>query len=184
MKKMVYLLLILIPFYAAIDCSDKAKEAEAFAMRARILGDLIMAQTSAYINQSKAYISAWEYSKVTGEDFKTSVKHVLGAQAEHAQMDFLSMKEKIAGRLEKLGQPPQEYAEAHEKLIVLHEHYLKLHSLALNPKPTQEEYEKSINELATKIERIGREFYSLLGIQAPNHERKNYVFRSQQTKSL
>jgi hypothetical protein len=164
MKKTICLFLILGPLSAAISCSDKAKEAEAFAMRARIVGDLILAQTSAYISQSKAYISAWEYSKVTGEDFKTSVRHVLGVQAEHNKIEFLSMKEKIAGRLEKLGQPPPEYAEAHEKLIVLHDHYLKLHSLALNPGPTQEKYEKSINELTAKIEKIGKEFYSLLGI--------------------
>jgi len=164
MKKTLCLFLILLPICAVPSCSDKAKEAEAFALRARILGDLILAQTSAYVSQSKAYISAWEYSKVTGEDFKTSVRHVLGVQAEHSKIDFLSMKENIAERLEKLGQPPQEYVDAHEKLIVLHDHYCKLHALALNPGPTKEKYESSINKLTGKIERLGKEFYSLLGI--------------------
>ena len=164
MKKILCVFLILFPLYAATSCGDKAKEAEAFALRARILGDLILAQTAAYISQSKAYITAFEYAKVTGEDFKTAVRHVLGFQADHSKIEFLSMKEKIADRLTKLGEPPQEYAEANEKLVLMHDMLLKLHSLALNPKPPQEKYEKSINELTAKIEKIGREFYSLLGI--------------------
>jgi hypothetical protein len=164
MKNFSLIFLILCLLIVVLSCGDKAKEAEAFAIRARIIGDLILAQTSAYISQSKAYITAWEYAKVTGEDFETSVRHVLGVQAEHNKIDFLSMKEKIAGRFEKLGQPPQEYAEAHEKLVNLHDLYLKLHALALNPKPPQEKYEKSINELTTKIEKTGKEFYSLQGI--------------------
>ena len=158
------LFLIIMSLCAATSCRDKAKEAEAYAVRARILGDLILAQTSAYISQSKAYITAWEYAKVTGEDFKTAVRHVLGIQAEHNKMEFLSTKEKIAARLEKLGQPPQEFVDAHEKLISLHDLYLKLHALALNPEPPQERYEKSIHELTKKIDEIGKKFYSLLGI--------------------
>lgn len=164
MKKALCLILVLSPFFAATCCGDKAKEAEAFALRARILGDLILAQTSAHISQSKSYITAFEYAKVTGEDFKTAVRHVLGFKADHSKIEFLSMKEKIAERLEKIGQPPNEYTEVHEKLLFLHDLYLKLHSLALNPKPPQEKYEKSINELTIKIEKTGKEFYSLLGI--------------------
>ena len=164
MKNFGWFFLIPCLLIAFLSCGDKAKEAESYVVRARIVGDLIMAQTSAYISQSKAYISAWEYAKVTGEDFETSVRHVLGVQAEHNKIEFLSMKEKIAERFEKLGQPPQNYAEAQETLSILYDLYLKLHPLVLNPSPPQDKYEKSIDELTTKIEKAGKEFYALLGI--------------------
>jgi len=133
-------------------------------MRAKLVGDLILGQTSAYISQSKAYIAVWEYAKVTGEDFKTSVRHVLGAQTEHNKIEFLAMKQNIAERLDKLEDPPEEYTAAYAKLLALHDLYLKLHALALKPVPPQDKYDKSINELVQKIQDAGDEFYSILGI--------------------
>lgn len=164
MKKAVCFLLILCPHIALSSCRDKAREAESYAMRAKLAGDLILSQTSAYISQSKAYIAVWEYAKVTGEDFETSAGHVLGAQAEHNKIEFLSMKQNIAKQLDRLEDPPGKYITAYEKLLALHDLYLKLHALALKPVPPQEKYEKSMNELVKKIQAAGDEFYSLLGI--------------------
>jgi hypothetical protein len=164
MKKVICFLLILCPYITLSNCRDKAREAEAYARRVKLVGDLILGQTSAYISQSKAYIAVWEYAKASGEDFKTSTRHVLGAQHEHNKIEFLSMKQNIAERLDKLADPPRKYTTAYEKLLALHNLYLKLHSLALNPAPSQEKYEKSVNELGKKIQDAGEEFYSLLGI--------------------
>ncbi|MBN1223505.1 MAG: hypothetical protein JXB23_09665 [Candidatus Aminicenantes bacterium] len=143
-------------------CRSKAKDDEVYELRAKLMGGIILQQATACVSQSKDYISAWEYAKVTGDDFETAAQHILGDQLTENKNMFMTGRSKIEEILEKIGNPPQKFSKAHEKLLSMHEFYLELHTLALHPSKTREKYEDSVNEIVRNIRDAGEEFYSLL----------------------
>ena len=132
-------------------------------MKVGDLSDVILTQSSACLNQSKAYTAVWEYAKVTGEDFDSAARHILGLARAEAKERFIQNKMKIDDFLQKVEGPPEKYKSSYEKLLEIYGLYVKLHDLALKPTAPQEEYEASVYKLYDKLLKEAGELHTLLG---------------------
>jgi Asp-tRNA(Asn)/Glu-tRNA(Gln) amidotransferase A subunit family amidase len=155
--------LLLIVLSLSVSCQNRANKEELYGMRIGEFSDVILAQSSACLNQSKAYTAAWEYAKVTGEDFNSAARHILGPERAEAAGRFAQNRIMIADYLEKVENPPEKYKSSYEKLIEMHKLYLKLNDVALKPTAPQEEYEASVNKLYDGLLKRAGELNALLG---------------------
>jgi hypothetical protein len=154
---------LLCILFLIVSCQNKGKEEAIYALRVGEIGDVILVQSSACLNQSKAYTAVWEYAKVTGEDFNSAARHMLGSTGAETKGQFMENKLTIENLLHKIENPPEKYKSAYEKLIGMHGLYLKLHDLSLKPTPPQEEYEASVNKLYDTLLKEAGELNTLLG---------------------
>jgi hypothetical protein len=160
---MIFYILLLRILFLNIGCQNKGKEEDLYALKVEDLGDIILVQSSACLNQSKAYTAVWEYVKVTGEEFDSAARHILGPARAEAKERFIQNKMKIDDFLQKVESPPEKYKSSHEKLLGMYGLYVKLHDLALKPTASQEEYEASIYKLYDKLLKEAGELHTLLG---------------------
>jgi len=159
----IYYIFLLCVLFLNIFCQNKGKEEAMYAMRVGELGDIILVQSSACLNQSKAYTAVWEYAKVTGEDFDSAARHILGPARAEAKDQFALNKMNIEDFLKKIEDPPETYKSSHAKLLKMYDIYVKLNDLALKPSAPQEEYEASIFKLYDKLLKEAGELHTLLG---------------------
>jgi hypothetical protein len=159
---MIFYVLLLCVLFLDINCQNKGKEENMYALRVEDLGDLILVQSSACLNQSKAYTAVWEYAKVTDEDFDSAARHILGPARAEAKERFIQNKKKIDDFLQKVEGPPEKYKSSYEKLLEMYGLYVKLHDLALKPTAPQEEYEASIYKLYDKLLKEAGELNTLI----------------------
>ncbi|MGB3862213.1 MAG: hypothetical protein WA915_09005 [Candidatus Aminicenantaceae bacterium] len=160
---MIFYILLLSVLFLNISCQNKGKEEDLYALKVEDLGDFILVQSAACLNQSKAYTAVWEYAKVTGEDFDSAARHILGPARAEAKERFIQNKMKIDDFLQKVEGPPEKYKSSYEKLLEIYGLYAKLHDLALKPSAPQEEYEASFYKLYDKLLKEAGEFNTLLG---------------------
>lgn len=166
MKKPIiinFYVLLLCVFILHIGCQNKAKEETMYALRVGELADVILVQSSACINQVKAYSAVWEYSRVTGEDFDSAARHILGAEREETKGPFSLNKMNIDDFMQKVETPPDKHKSSHEKLLEMYETYIKLNDLAIKPSAPQEEYEASVYKLYDELLKEAGELNALLG---------------------
>ena len=159
----IFYILLLSVLFLNISCQNSGKEEDLYALKVEDIGDLILVQSSACLNQSKAYTAVWEYAKVTGEDFDSAARHILGPARAEAKEGFIQNKMKIDDILQKVEDPPEKYKSSHDKLLEIYGVYIKLHDLALKPTAPQEEYEASVYKLYDKLLKEAGELHTLLG---------------------
>ncbi len=155
--------LLLIVLYLSVSCQNRTNKEELYRMRVGEFSDVILVQSSACLNQSKAYSAVWEYAKVTGEDFNSAARHILGPERAEAAGRFAQNKMMIADYLEKVKNPAEKYKSSYEKLIEMHELYIRLNDLVLKPIAPQEEYDASVNKLYDGLLKKAGEINALLG---------------------
>jgi hypothetical protein len=160
---LIFCVLLLCIFFLDISCQNKGNKDAMYALRVEELGDVILVQSSACLNQSKAYTAVWEYAKVTGEDFDSAARHILGPARAEAKGQFTQNKMNIDGLLQKVVNPPETHKLAHKKLIEVYSIYVKLHDLTLKPSAPQEEYEASVYKLYDELLKEAGELNTLLG---------------------
>lgn len=155
--------LIFCVFFLDIGCQNKDKKEAIYALRLGELRDVILVQSEACLNQSKAYSAVWEYAKVTGEDFERAARHILGPARAEAQSQFRMNKMNIDDFMQRIENPPEKYRSSHEKLLEIYALYVKLHDLALKPAAPQEEYEASVYKLYDELLKEASKLNTLLG---------------------
>ena len=134
-----------------------------YALRVGELADVILTQSSACLSQVKAYSAVWEYTKVTGEDFESAARHILGPTRAEAKGQFSLNKMNIDDFMQKVEDPPEKYRSSHEKLLEIYGIYIKLNDLALKPTAQQAEYEASVYKLYDELLKEAGELNTLLG---------------------
>jgi hypothetical protein len=159
---LVFYVLFLSAFFLNVCCQNKAKEEAMYALRVGELADVILVQSSSCINQVKAYSAVWEYSRVTGEDFDSAARHILGAARAETKGQFNLNKMNIDDFMQKVENPPDKYKSSHEKLLEMYGTYIKLNDLALKPTTPQKEYEASVYKLYDKLLKEAGELNTLL----------------------
>jgi hypothetical protein len=168
--KIIYVFLLCVLFlsllcvlFPNVSCQNKGKKEDIYAIRVGDLSDVILTQSSACLSQAKAYTAVWEYAKVTGEDFDTAARHILGSARAEAKGSFAHNKMMIQDFLKKVEDPPEKYRSSHEKLLEMYDLYIKLNDLAVKPNAPQEEYEASVYKLYDQLLKKGAELNTLLG---------------------
>jgi hypothetical protein len=163
MKKSLISALIFLPviFYFA-GCGNQGREEGAYEIKVQGLGELIANQASACVSQSRAYMAVWEYAKVSEMEFEEAAAEMLGAETKQNQAMMVENKALIETLLEELKDPPEKYEESYKKLIELHEIYVQLHTLALQPSDDMEEHNEKVNSLADQIAEKKRELDATL----------------------
>jgi hypothetical protein len=146
-----------------ISCQNKEKEEALYAFRVGELANVILTMSQGCISQVKAYSAVWEYSKVTGEDFDSAARHILGPARAETKGQFQLNKMNIEDFLQKVENPPDKYKSSHEKLLEMYGIYLKLQELALKPSAPQKKYEASVYKLYDELLKEAGELNTLLG---------------------
>ncbi len=134
-----------------------------YAFRVGELANVILTMSSACISQVKAYSAVWEYTKVTGEDFDSAARHILGASRAETKGQFQLNKMNIEDFLQKVENPPDKYKSSHEKLLEIYNIYIKLNDLSLKPTGPQEKYEASVYKLYDELLKEAGKLNELLG---------------------
>ena len=150
-KSLVLAALVFFVFGLFLGCSNRAQEEQKYEIKAQGLGRLIVQQASACVSQSKAYLAVWEYAKVSEMDFETAAAQMLGSETKQNKAMMVEHKAMIEGLLEELKDPPSRFESTYEKLVELHEIYVKLHDLAMDPSDDMENHMKSVNKLSDQI---------------------------------
>jgi hypothetical protein len=160
---LIFCILVFCVCFCDIRCQNKAKEEAIYAIKVGEIADVILVQSSACLNQSKAYGAVWEYSRVTGEDFDSAARHILGSARIETKGQFSLNKMNIDEFMQKVENPPEKYKSSHEKLLEIHALYVKLHDLALKPEAPQEEYEASVHKIYDELLKEAGQLNALLG---------------------
>jgi hypothetical protein len=134
-----------------------------YAFRVGELANVILTMSSACISQVKAYSTVWEYTKVTGEDFDSAARHILGTARAETKGQFQLNKMNIEDFLQKVENPPDKYKSSHEKLLEIYNIYIKLNDLSLKPTAPQEKYEASVYKLYDELLKEAGKLNELLG---------------------
>jgi hypothetical protein len=163
MKKSLISALVFLPvivYFAG--CTDQGGQERAYEIKAQGLGELIAKQASACVSQSRAYMAAWEYAKVSEMEFEEAAAEMLGAETKKNQAMMVENKSMIEKLLEELKEPPKRYEESYKKLTELYEIYVQLHALALDPSGDMKEHNEKVNSLADRIVEKKRELDAAL----------------------
>ncbi len=145
-----------------VGCGNQGREERAYEVKAQGLGKLIVSQASACVSQSRAYMAVWEYAKVSEMEFEQAAAEMLGAETKQNKAMMVENKALVETLLEELKDPPIKYEESYKKLIELHEIYVQLHTLALEPSDDMEEHNEKVNGLADRIAEKKRELDTTL----------------------
>ena len=150
-ERLIFALICLLVISFLSDCSNRARDEEAYRIKAQGLGELVAEQASACVSQSRAYMAVWEYAKVSEIDFETAAAEMLGEETRQNKTMMVENKAMIDNLLEELRTPPMKFEESYNKLVELHEIYMQLHTLALKPSDDMEKHNKEVNRLAGQI---------------------------------
>ena len=153
MKKSLFLSVsFFLTIGITVACGKNAREERGYQIKAQGLAEVIAKQASACVSQSKAYLAAWEYAKVTETDFETALSQILGDEAKQSRARMIENKAMIDSLLEELKDPPDRFMETYKILVDLHELYGQLHNLSLKPSNDMEIHNKKVDKLTSKIE--------------------------------
>lgn len=150
-KKYSRIFLGLCLLVTLVGCSRQREEEKAYREVLMSAGEVITKMASACISHARSYINFREYARVTGEDFDTITDKILGKEFFELQAQLKANKVKIDEFMEGLKEPPSPLAEMYEKLFELHALYSKIHTLALSPSGSMDEYSVSINDLESQM---------------------------------
>ncbi len=134
-----------------VGCARQKEEEKAYREVIVSAGEVIAKMASACISHARSYINIREYAQVSGEDFDTIADKILGKEYQELQAQLEASKLKIDEFMERLEEPPSPLSEMYEKLFELHALYSKIHSLAVSPSGSIEEYSDSINNLESQM---------------------------------
>ncbi len=134
-----------------VGCARQKEEEKAYREVIVSAGEVIAKMASACISHARSYINIREYAQVSGEDFDTIADKILGKEYQELQAQLEASKLKIDEFMERLEEPPSPLSEMYEKLFELHALYSKIHSLAVSPSGSIEEYSVSINDLESQM---------------------------------
>ena len=149
-------------FWLGVGCKNKAKEEAIYSFRVGEIANVILTMSSGCISQVKAYSAVWEYAKVTGEDFDSAAREILGPARAETKGQFMLNKMNIDDFLHKVENPPDKYKSSHEKLLEMYDIYIKLNDLSLKPTAPQEKYEASVYKLYDELLKKAGELKTML----------------------
>jgi len=161
-RNFAFVILLLIILWGGLSCQSKEKNIELYGVKAVGIGNIIVNMASACISQSRSYVTAWEYARVSGMDYDTAAAEMLGPEAERLKNQLRENKAELDVLMEELKDPPVEFAESYAKLLELYDLYALIHELALNPSQPMEDYNDSINSLQNSIAQVKDELDSML----------------------
>jgi DNA repair ATPase RecN len=150
-RKHYLILLALSLFISLIGCTRQQEEEKAYREVLMSAGEVITKMASACISHARSYINVREYARVTGEDFDTIKDKILGKEFQELQAQLKANKVKIDEFMEGLEEPPSPLSEMYEKLFELHALYSKIHTLAVSPSGSMDEYSDLINDLESQM---------------------------------
>jgi len=163
MKKSLISALVFLPVIVYFSgCGNQQREERAYGIKAQGLGELIASQASACVSQSRAYMAVWEYAKVSEMEFEEAAAEMLGAETKKNKAMMIENKAMIENLLEELKEPPKKHEESYTKLMELHEIYVQLHTLTLDPSDDMDEHNEKVNGLADRIAKKKRELDATL----------------------
>lgn len=150
-RKYYLIILVLCLFITLVGCARQQKEEKAYREVLMSAGDVITKMASACISHARSYISVREYARVTGEDFDAIVDKILGSEYQELLAQLKASKVKIDEFMEGLEEPPSTLVKLYEKLLELHALYSKIHTLAVSPSGSMDEYSDLINDLESQM---------------------------------
>jgi len=150
---------------ALVACGGSVrKEQEQRLAHLRIMKAAVMlsGQTAACANHFRALLSASEYAKVTGKDFVSASSTVLGSESRRMRQELISGKADVEDLLARLDPVPEGFQNAVDKLEELHEVYLKIYNLSVNPPGSLESGVDKIAEWEKAFDAGAGEFETML----------------------
>lgn len=132
-------------------CARQREEEKAYREVLLSAGDIIAKMASACISHARSTINIKEYARLSGEDFDTVAEKIFGKEFQEMQVQLEANKAKIDEFMQGLEEPPPSLMELYEKLFELHALYSKIHTLAVSPSGSVEEYQDSINDLENQM---------------------------------
>ncbi|MGD2245682.1 MAG: hypothetical protein PVI11_03955 [Candidatus Aminicenantes bacterium] len=155
MNRKYYLIVLgLCLFITLIGCTRQKKEEEAYREILISTGEVITKMASACISHARSYINVREYAQVSGEDTNTITDKILGKEYQELQAQLMASKMKIDEFMEGLEEPSSTLVELYKKLFELHALYSKIHTLAVSPSGSLDEYSDSINDLENQLKEL------------------------------
>jgi DNA repair ATPase RecN len=150
-SRIFFLFFLFVAFYG---CSRQKEEEKAYREVLMSAGEVITKMASACISHARSYINIREYARVSGEDFDAIADKILGKEYQELQTQLQASKMKIDEFMEGLKDPPSTLIEMHERLFELHALYSKIHTVAMSPSGSMDEYSDSINNLESQIKEL------------------------------
>jgi len=153
-RKYYLIILVLCLFITLVGCTRQKEEEKAYREVLMSAGEVITKMASACISHARSYISVREYARVTGEDFDAIVDKILGSEYQELLAQLKASKTNIDEFMEGLEEPPSTLVKLYEKLFELHALYSKIHTLAVSPSGSMDEYSDSINDLESQMNEL------------------------------
>jgi len=111
----------------------KEQEHRAAHLRVSTAAVMMSGQAASCASHFRALWSAWEYAKVSGEDFASASAAVLGPEFSRMRQQLIAGKAEVEDLLARLDPVPEGLQRSVEKLKELQEIYLEIFDLAVNP---------------------------------------------------
>lgn len=166
MKKTIACIPVLLLVFGLFSgCGNRAREEKEYAIKAQSLGELITQQASACVSQSKAYMAVWEYARVSEVDFQTAAKEMLGAETRENKAMMVEHKAMIENLLEELRDPSSGFESTYDRLAELHDIYVKLHDLGMEPSDDMQKHMETVDTLFDQILEKKRELDATLVVR-------------------
>ncbi len=146
--------LVLFLLIMLVGCARQQEEEKAYREVLMSAGEVITKMASACISHARSYINIREYARVSGEDFDAIADKILGKEYQELQAQLKANKLKIDEFMEGLREPPSTLVEMYERLLELHALYSKIHTLAVSPSGSMDEYSDSINDLESQMKEL------------------------------
>lgn len=138
-------------FWAACGGSSKSKNEVLYSLKLEKTAEIIASQAHACSSQLRSYWAIWEYAKVSEIDFETAAQQMQGGQTSQNLSMMQENKAQIDRLLADLESPPENYAEAFQKLQELYAAYVQMHSQALKPSGDWENLEQRIRTVEDNV---------------------------------
>lgn len=123
---------------------------------------MVDGQAASCISHFRSLWAAWEYAKVSGEDFVSASKTILGPESGRMRQELLAGKLQVDDLMARLEPVPEGFQGAVDRLRELHEIYLKIYEMAVNPPDSLEGCLEKISEWEGLFALKARELEALL----------------------
>jgi hypothetical protein len=142
-------------------CSQREKQSLEYQITAQSMSNVITKQASACLNQCRAYISVWEYARVSEMDYWSALNELLDKDPVDVNRDLEQMKDEIGLLMKRLEAPPPEHASTYDSLLLIHDLYLKIHDMTVSVDEPIEEFQASLNRQEEELWEAKKEFDAL-----------------------
>ena len=143
----------------------KEQEHRVAHLRVSTAAVMMSGQAASCASHFRAFWSAWEYAKVSGEDFASASAAVLGPESPRMRQQLIAGKAEVEDLLARLDPVPEVLQRSMEKMKKIQEIYLKIFDLAVNPPDSldgsleklsewEEEFDAEVGELETMLSEI------------------------------